>query len=219
VTDDAIHSIIMIVASATLYNGHYYQSFASPVTFASALSLAAASTLYGVTGHLVTISSAGENSLVTGLNSNSWVAAHDTAAEGVFKHAAGPEAGLALSYTAWALNQPDDYLGDEDCVFLGIGVSLPNNWNDLICTSLQSYVIEYECASGQAMSASGCPGLIGLAIVSAYALGRLIECPSRLALKPRLSSCHSNDLHVLLLVVYSSWVRFVALNHATHCER
>jgi hypothetical protein len=161
-TDDAIHSIIMIVASATLYNGHYYQPFASPVTFASALSLAAASTLYGVTGHLVTISSAGENSLVTGLKNNSWVAAHDTAAEGVFKHAAGPEAGLALSYTAWALGQPGDANNgvDEDCIAMLPISALPSNWHDVSCAAATyAYVIEYECTSGQAMSASGCPGL------------------------------------------------------------
>ena len=162
VADDAIHSIIMIVASATLYNGHYYQPFASPVTFASALSLAAASTLYGVTGHLVTISSAGENSLVTGLNNNSWVAAHDMAAEGVFKYAAGPEAGLALTYTAWALSQPGDANNgvDEDCIAM-LPSALPSNWHDVSCAAATyAYVIEYECAHGQAMSASGCPGLM-----------------------------------------------------------
>ena len=126
-------------------------------TYAAALSGAASLTFNGVQGHLVTISSAGENSFVTGLLSDSWVAADDNKTEGTFIFSAGPEAGTPLSYLAWGPGQPDNWL-NEGCVTLWSQLQLPNNWNDLNCTATVGYVVEYECARGSVFSGAACQG-------------------------------------------------------------
>ena len=128
------------------------------MTYAAALSGSAGLTYNGAQGHLVTISSAGENSFVTGLLSNSWVAIDDLVSEGTYKYSAGPESGMTISYSAWGPGQPDNY-NNEDCVTLWSTLALPNNWNDLSCTALVGYVVEYECASGSVFSGSACQGI------------------------------------------------------------
>jgi hypothetical protein len=113
-----------------------------------------------VQGHLVTITSAAENAYVTGLiGLDSWIAADDTAVEGVFRHSAGPEVGSALAYTAWGTGQPDNYLNNDDCILLW-KTSSPNNWRDAPCANILNFVVEYECSAiGMEMSITGCRGL------------------------------------------------------------
>jgi uncharacterized delta-60 repeat protein len=121
------------------YNGHYYQVINEAVTWQEAMDLAAGSTYEGVEGHLVTVTSAGEQAFVTNLvkehvttgwdGSSIWLAASDAQEEGVWRWMAGPESGsnfwagdgsggpVAESFSAWI----NDYVVDEDAASGGSG--------------------------------------------------------------------------------------------------
>ena len=61
-------------------NGHYYEVVNETVTWTAAKAAAEASTLYGLTGYLVTITSAAENTFVhTKINADAWIGASDDA--------------------------------------------------------------------------------------------------------------------------------------------
>ncbi len=89
-------------------------------------------------GHLVTISSSGENDFVQGLVSeNTWLGLSDIANPDTFVWLTGEP----LTYTNWANQQPDDggLFGDgEDCVEMCIDCGLLNTagrWHDTICSN------------------------------------------------------------------------------------
>jgi hypothetical protein len=153
------HACILPTSTTQLYNGRVYQAVTAAVDYATALRLSSIATFKGLAGHLVTITSAEENAFVTGLLKMSWIAVDDRDVEGVFKYSAGPDAGSLPSYTAWGPGQPDNWLGNEDCVHLWDALSLPKNWNDRPCTEKMTYVIEYECPAGQLFTSSGCQGM------------------------------------------------------------
>ena len=81
--------------------GHYYEVVSATKTWSQAKALAAASTYEGLTGYLVTITSAGENAFIKAkVNANSWIGASDdnnettgTTVEGHWQWVTGPEAG------------------------------------------------------------------------------------------------------------------------------
>ncbi len=125
--------------------------------YAAVVDAVGAATLNGVSSHLVTITSAAENAFVTGLLLNSWISGNDIDTEGTYKYSGWPQSGSTLGFSAWSPGQPDNF-NNEDCAVLSETSPLPNNWNDLACSALRPYVIEYECAGLSVLTASGCQG-------------------------------------------------------------
>lgn len=147
----AIDEVIGTIDKTVSYfadNGNFYKYFNNNVGFNTALNNAAASTLNGENGHLVTITSADENNFVHGVRGNHiWLAASDADVEGQWKWIAGPEAGSVFSqggtatagfYERWAGSEPNS--GG------GANVAYMNNntyWYDQGGGS-RHYVVEWE---------------------------------------------------------------------------
>lgn len=147
----------ILTADPTLrYNaatGNFYKFVNSAVTLSAAQAAAAAALVNGVGGHVVTVTSAAENTFVTGLiTANVWMDGSDSATEGQWRWASGPNAGqmfwLGTSsgsvqnglYANWMAAQPDDSGGAEDALQLRTN----GQWNDVSATLTQAYVIEWE---------------------------------------------------------------------------
>lgn len=124
-------------------NGNHYTFFESGVTWQEARTLAALMSHQGVSGHLVTISSAAENDFVVGLvpdGTETWIGLNDIEAEGEFTWTTGEP----LEFTQWTDGEPNNFGLGEDAVTLN-GTS--GEWNDLAETELRSYVVEFEAPS------------------------------------------------------------------------
>lgn len=142
----------------TYYNaatGNFYRYVSATVTQAAAATAAAGQTLNGVGGHLVTITSAAENTYVRNLISAiSWLGGTDATVEGEWRWTAGPESGQMFwlggiggsvqggLYANWASGQPDNS-GNED----GLTMQVAGTWNDAPVGSSLAYVIEWEGSS------------------------------------------------------------------------
>lgn len=132
--------------------GNFYQLVAGPADFATAL--AAAPVISGVAGHLVTITSAAENTFVQNLAAGAtiWLGGGDTATEGAWVWSAGPESGLQFwsgtaggsaqnnFYTNWLAGQPSAGAANEDGATMNAG----GFWSDTAITGTYAYVIEWE---------------------------------------------------------------------------
>lgn len=112
------------------YNGHsYYRSTGS------AFWSVAKQNCINMGGHLVTVTSAAENSFIFGLWPSGWIGLTDEVTEGQWKWVTGE----AYSYTSWNSGEPNN-AGNEDYVqFVGSG-----KWNDLPNGVNLPYVIEFE---------------------------------------------------------------------------
>lgn len=135
--------------------GNFYQLISGPVDHATAL--AAVTALSGVTGHLVTITSAAENAFVQTLAAGAaiWIGGTDAASEGAWVWGAGPEAGLQFwqgtsggsaqnnFYTNWLAGQPNAGAANED----GVAMAADGTWSDQAVTATFAYVIEWEGVS------------------------------------------------------------------------
>ncbi|MAE51863.1 MAG: hypothetical protein CMH27_08630 [Micavibrio sp.] len=145
--DEVINTINKNVAY-NADNGNFYRYYNSNVNFNTALNNAAAATLNGANGHLVTITSNTENTFVHGVRgSHIWLAASDTDVEGQWKWIAGPESGSIFSlggtatagfYERWAGSEPNSGTGAN--------VAYMNNntyWYDQGGGS-RHYVVEWE---------------------------------------------------------------------------
>lgn len=146
---DPIQTIINLDPSVR-YNattGSFYKFVQTNVTYATALSDAATATLNGVNGHLVTITSATENSFVDSIIlDNSWIAASDSAQEGTWIWTVGDESGeqfwdggstgvtVGGYYSNWRSGEPN---GDDNAI-----IRTDGSWQDT--TGSQSYVIEWS---------------------------------------------------------------------------
>lgn len=136
--------------------GNAYLFVAAPhITFDGALSQAATHTLDGVAGHLLTVESAAEQAaLMTWLGAASgdtavWLGMTDSAVEGVWRYAAGPQTGALVDFTAWTPGEPNNWQGNEDqATFKSVG------WNDYDGTdpygTIRGFVVEFENATGSA---------------------------------------------------------------------
>lgn len=88
-------------------------------------------------GALARIESPEEEALlVQGASGDSWLGLNDLETEGAMRW----EGGAALgTYRNWAVEQPDDFDGTEDCVEL---LADGRGWNDRPCSDLRVYICE-----------------------------------------------------------------------------
>jgi hypothetical protein len=112
------------------YNGHsYYRSTGS------AMWTTARQNCIDMGGHLVTVTTAAENSFIFGLWPSGWIGLTDEVIEGTWRWVTGE----AYSYTSWNPGEPNN-AGNEDYVqFVGGG-----RWNDLPNNVSLPYVLEFE---------------------------------------------------------------------------
>ena len=112
------------------YNGHsYYRSTGS------AFWLTAKAACENMGGHLVTVTSAAENSFIFNLWPSGWIGLTDEVTEGQWRWVTGE----TYSYSSWNSGEPNN-AGNEDYVqFVGSG-----RWNDLPNNQNLPYVLEFE---------------------------------------------------------------------------
>ncbi len=140
----ACTDLIGPVAGPVLWSGnsHYYELVRTSATFSTAVRNAGTKLHSGLQGHLVTITSAEENSLVASLCTSPpcWIGGTDEAQDGTWRWAAGPEIGQTINPTFWASGEPNGGTGENYLCFSGAETS---KWND---GSVQNmvYVVEYE---------------------------------------------------------------------------
>jgi hypothetical protein len=147
--------------------GNFYKVVSTAATYAAASTAAAGQALYGVAGHLVTVTSAAENTYIRGLSAvQMWLGGSDTTTEGTWLWAGtGPEGGATFwlgagsgaggsaqngYYTNWSgTANPDNSGGGvgEDFMVMLTGAG---QWNDIVGTGTNAYVIEWEGADVQA---------------------------------------------------------------------
>ena len=154
-------------------NNHIYQFVSTPVLWQQAVDAAAASTLGGVSGYLVTITSQAEQNFNQQHNSSPstwmfWMGANSVQTPGVWKWVTGPEAGTIFSngntpvngqYSNWDTTPNPNYYGpqpngDGPYLVLGgatssyyYGVQTPYKWSDgpsLSAGQGVGYIIEYS---------------------------------------------------------------------------
>ncbi len=139
--------------------GKFYKSVASNQTFTAAQSAAIASTLNGVAGQMVTISSSYENDLVwnmaRNMTSSVWLGGSDAGVEGTWRWNNGVTASTTFwvgagagtlqpgSYANWVSGEPNDSGGNED--FLSLSLT-SGQWNDVVGTNTRSYIIEWDAS-------------------------------------------------------------------------
>jgi len=161
----AARAVTYTLGATSLYSsdtGHYYEFVSSAgVTWTNARTAAAARSYYGMQGYLVTVTSALENSFVSGkLAGQGWMGASDAASEGVWRWVTGPE-GLEASgagrqfwqglsngsvvngqYRNWSGGEPNNCCSGENYAhFLSNGAW--NDYPDNAGGNIAGYVAEY----------------------------------------------------------------------------
>ncbi len=133
--------------------GNFYKLSTSNTNYAGAKAAANSTTLFGVTGHLVNISSAAENAFVTSMiSASTYIGASDAAVEGEWRWDDGPENGDLFwlgtgatgsaqngLYTNWNGTEPNNS-GNEDAIQLFTN----GRWNDIPASTNMPYLIEWE---------------------------------------------------------------------------
>lgn len=126
-------------------NGHWYEFVTGAYDNAGAHADAATKNHLGLTGYLATISSAEENSFVTGLNTVlAWISGSDATTEGTFVFTSGPEIGAAMTYFNWASSEPNNS-GNEDAIHMNLHG--PGLWNDFPAHGAHGYLVEYSASA------------------------------------------------------------------------
>ena len=115
--------------SQTNYNGHSYYRSTSSATWTTARTNCS-----NMGGHLVTITSSGENSFVFNTWPSGWIGFNDEVVEGQWRWVTGE----SVTYTNWNSGEPNNAGNEDYAQFVGGG-----KWNDLPNTSLP-YVIEFD---------------------------------------------------------------------------
>ena len=132
--------------------GNFYEYVSTTGDWNLAQTNADNQSYFGLQGYLATITSATENSLISGLVSSgsAWLGANDEAVEGEWRWVTGPEAGTQFwqgtgtgnsvggAFESWNPGEPNNS-GDEDYAHINsTGV-----WDDLPGNSLLGYIVEY----------------------------------------------------------------------------
>ena len=112
------------------YNGHSYYRSTGSATWTTARTNCS-----NMGGHLVTITTSGEQSFLYGLWPSGWIGLTDEVVEGTWRWVTGE----TYSYKNWNSGEPNNS-GNEDYVqFVSNG-----RWNDLNNNSSLPYVLEFE---------------------------------------------------------------------------
>ncbi|MCB9283533.1 MAG: HYR domain-containing protein [Lewinellaceae bacterium] len=136
-------------------NGHTY--FRS--NFSTAWSDAKTEAI-GLGGHLVTVTSAAENTLVIGNGAAAWIGLTDQAVEGVWQWVTGEP----FVYSSWCPGEPNNAgLLGEDYVVTNFCTS--GQWNDYPDPILVPFIVEFDCAAAVPSQTAG------LASGSAFPVG------------------------------------------------
>lgn len=112
------------------YNGHsYYRSTGTAIWTTARQNCA------NMGGHLVTVTTAAENSFIYSLWPSGWIGLTDEVTENVWQWVTGEP----YSYSSWNGGEPNN-AGNEDYIqFVGAG-----KWNDLPNNQALPYVLEFE---------------------------------------------------------------------------
>jgi hypothetical protein len=124
------NSTITGFTSQNNYNGHSYYRSTGTANWQTAKSNCS-----NMGGHLVTITTSGEQAFIFGLWPSGWIGLTDEVTEGTWKWVTGE----TYSYTNWNSGEPNNS-GNEDYVQFVSG----GKWNDLNGTSSLAYVLEFE---------------------------------------------------------------------------
>ena len=123
-------------------NGHVYEYVQSPGSWTAANAAAPQRSFLGVTGHLATITSFGENEVVGSLRGatndlRGWIGLTDAAIEGTFQWVTGEP----FSFSAWNTGEPNAQTAGEDYV----EIFAAKLWNDIPDSNgfNQGYIVEY----------------------------------------------------------------------------
>ena len=176
-------SITLGGASYDSSTGHYYKAVAvNDIDWdvARAAAKSDAQVFNGMRGYLANITSAAENTFITGkINKNAWIGGSDSGTEKIWKWMDGPEAGTAFtcqassggagatisgctnqSYLNWVSGEPNQYNGnEEDFMHIYLGdptASEYGKWNDFVIgnNAVDAYIIEYG-GQGETVTVSG----------------------------------------------------------------
>jgi Ca2+-binding RTX toxin-like protein len=130
--------------------GNFYQFVNANTNYAGAATAASNSTLEGVSGHLVTITSAVENSFILDLvgNNFAWMDGTDSGTEGTFVWTEGPDAGTQFwndvgNYENWYQGTPTTNSNTNDNV-LFLGDQFSGTWYAWTGGYNTNYVVEWE---------------------------------------------------------------------------
>ncbi|ADB16019.1 autotransporter-associated beta strand repeat protein [Pirellula staleyi DSM 6068] len=182
-----------VVFGGTVDTMSHYQIVASALTWSNARTAATSLSFLGTTGHLASIRSAVENSRINAIGSGTaWIGANDTAVEGAWRWADGPDNNVQFwsgavggstvggNYANWNTGEPNQS-GDEDGAEFQFGTG---GWNDLNITSTRNYIVEFNAASPQSLSVNAGAGTISAANVmgSIYRLSSVNFAGSNISL-------------------------------------
>lgn len=133
-------------------NGHYYERVTMPGNAPAASNAAQSRSVYGVAGHLVTLTSAAENQWVLDNLDGDYLRGHWL---GGYQPFGSPEpagnwrwvTGEPWSYSNWNPGEPNNAGGNEDWLEYWFSGTL-GGWNDVASTSVSrtsgtGYVVEY----------------------------------------------------------------------------
>lgn len=149
-------------------NGHMYEYVDATgmggIDWPTAEAAAAARSLGGYAGYLVTVTSQAESDYITPrIEGSSWLGGSDSAVEGEWRWVTGPEAGTQFwqgdmngsvvsgGFANWHPGLEPNNMGGEDCAQFLTGSGQVGYWNDLPCDStalLDGYVVEYGNVNG-----------------------------------------------------------------------
>ena len=133
-------------AQAVLFEGtgNYYELVSENVTWEEAEALAGVRTLFGVQGHLVTLTSQEENEFLldTFGGLSGWIGLSQEPGSVEPGGGFGWVTDEALEFTSFGGVEPNNAFGDEQFVEFFNG-----NWNDLGPTSNRRYYVEFETAA------------------------------------------------------------------------
>ena len=112
------------------YNGHSYYRSTSSAYWTDARTACA-----NMGGHLVTVTTAAENTFIYNLWPSGWIGLTDEVTEGVWRWVTGE----SYSYSSWNPGEPNNSNNEDYIQFVGGG-----KWNDLPNNQALPYVLEFE---------------------------------------------------------------------------